>query len=68
MAEENRQKGLKMKANSPSNLRKMIEMTKSSLERSKPRSQRRVELELQLRDLVTKQLRTEMRQERRKAA
>ncbi len=57
-----------MKANSPSKLREMIATTKTSLLRSKPRSQRRVELELQLRDLVTKQLRTEMRQERRKAA
>jgi hypothetical protein len=38
-----------------------IERTKAELRVAKPRSRRRVELELRLRDLVLRQLRSEMR-------
>lgn len=46
----------------------MIERTKASLDavtKDKPRSRRRIELELQLRDLRTKQLRGEIRSQNR---
>lgn len=45
-----------------------IARTKRSLAQAKPRSQRRVELELQLRLLIVRQLREENRQDKRKAA
>jgi hypothetical protein len=61
------QKGLQMKVKSGSNLQEQIAMTKRSLEHAKPRSHRRVELELMLRDLVTQQLRLEIRVSKRAA-
>lgn len=45
-----------------------IDAIKASLRRVKPHSRRRVELERRLVDLVTKQLKTECREERRKRA
>jgi hypothetical protein len=57
-----------MKVNSASKLQEQIEMTRGSLNQAKPRSQRRVELELQLRNLMLKQLRCELRDEKRAAA
>ena len=45
-----------------------IERTKTEMARTKPRSARRMELELRLRELIVKQLRFENRAERRKAA
>lgn len=57
-----------MKENSASKLQRQIDATKRSLDQTRPRSQRRVELELELRNLRTKQLRFENRIERRHAA
>lgn len=45
-----------------------IERTKREMIRCKPRSQRRIELELRLRNLMVKQLRSEIRIERQRAA
>jgi hypothetical protein len=45
-----------------------IESTKAEMLKTKPRSQRRAELEIRLRDLIVKQLRFENRIERRNAA
>lgn len=56
-----------MKMKSASKLQDQITMTRRSLELAKPRSQRRVELELMLRDLVTQQLRLEIRTSKRAA-
>lgn len=39
-----------------------IERTKTEMIRAKPKSKRRVELELRLRDLIVRQLKIEMRQ------
>jgi hypothetical protein len=50
-----------MKMNSVSKLQEKITQVKRSLEQAKPRSQRRVELELRLRDLRTKLLQSEIR-------
>lgn len=44
-----------------------IEIIRRLLAASKPRSRRRIELELQLRDIATKQLRVECRNGRRVA-
>lgn len=48
-------------------LPEQIETIRRLLAASKPRSRRRIELELQLRDIVTKQLRVECRNGRRVA-
>lgn len=45
-----------------------IEETKREMELVKPRSRRRTQLEIRLRDLRLKQLRSEIRAKRRKAA
>ena len=45
-----------------------IERTQAELKRGKPRSIRHAELHVRLRDLRLKQLRSEIRMERRKAA
>jgi hypothetical protein len=67
MGKEITLKGLKMKANSASKLQERITQVKRSMEQAKPRSQRKVELELQLRDLMTKLLRSEIRINKRAA-
>lgn len=50
------------------NLIMQIEQTKAEMLKAKPRSMRRAELEIRLRDLMVKQLRFENRIERRQAA
>lgn len=45
-----------------------INKTKAEMQKTKPRSLRRTELEMRLRNLMIKQLRFENRIERRKAA
>jgi hypothetical protein len=49
------------------NITAQIEAIKRSIATVRPRSRRRVELELQLRDLMTKRLRYENRKDRRAA-
>lgn len=51
----------------PEKLAAQIGGLRRALVSAKPRSRRRIELELQLRDLVVKQLRLEARQRRRAA-
>ena len=41
-----------------------IEQTKAALQKARPRSRRRTELELRLRDLMARQLRSEIRASR----
>lgn len=49
-------------------LQAQIEETRREMQNAKPRSKRRMELEMRLRDLMVKQLRFENRIERAKAA
>lgn len=49
-------------------IEEQIERTKAEMFKCRPRSQRRAELEIRLRDLRTKQLRLEIRIKRRQAA
>jgi hypothetical protein len=49
------------------NLIDKINWTKAELVNTKPRSHRRIELELRLRDLITRKLRAEVRAERKAA-
>jgi hypothetical protein len=56
-----------MKVNSVSRLQERITQAKQSLEQAKPRSQRKVELEMQLREMMTKLLRSEIRINKRAA-
>ena len=58
------QKGLKMKMNSTSKLQAKIAETRADLKRAKPRSQRRVELEIHLKRMLTALLKVEIKQER----
>jgi len=61
------QKGLQMKMKSASKLQDQITSVKRSLNNTKTRSQRRVELELMLKNLVTQQMRLEIRINRKAA-
>lgn len=49
-------------------IEQQIDQTKREMELVKPRSERRTQLELRLRELRLKQLRSEIRTKRRKAA
>lgn len=58
----------KERASKMQKLTDQIERTRNEMLKCKPRSERRIELELRLRNLMTKQLRFENRIERRRAA
>lgn len=49
-------------------IEEQIRLTKAEMENCKPRSQRKIELQSRLRDLMVKQLRFENRIEKRRAA
>ena len=49
-------------------IEQQIEVTKIEMQAVRPRSQRRTQLEIRLRDLRLKQLRSEIRMKRRKTA
>lgn len=62
------QKGLQMKDKSNKTLPERIGLTKREMLKLKPRSERRIELEARLKNLMVKQLRFENRIERQHAA